>query len=287
VPAGVSHDVETGAADGEGPELSRAGYVVRLDVFEGPFDLLLRLIAQRKLDLYAVDLAEMTADFLAHLRLDDPDDPAGLGGLDLETATHFLVVAATLIELKAARLLPDRSDTDSDEDLLGEARDLLYARLLEYRAFREASERLSSLLDTEAGHHPRRAGLDPRFRNVLPPLELEIDPRALGRLASRALAPAPAVATRHIRQATMSVRDAAARLLARLERPGREVSYREVAGRLGVPERVAHFLALLELYKVGLVDLSQDEGFGDLVVSRRPGEPDLSVVDRIGADGEA
>jgi segregation and condensation protein A len=246
------------------------GYRVRLDVFEGPFDLLLRLIGQRKLDLYDVDLAEITADFLSYLRLEDLESSEGIGGLDLETATHFLVVAATLIELKAVRLLPTESETDYDE-LLSEARDLLYARLLEYRAFREASTVLAHLLEAHADLHGRDVPLEPRFRDVVPPFDGMIDPEELASIASRACRPRekPHVRTDHIHRAVLSVRDAAERVLGLFEAAGAKASYREIVAHLPRPERVVHFLAVLELYKLGIVDLEQTDRFGDVVLLRR------------------
>ncbi len=270
-------------------------YRVRLDVFEGPFDLLLQLISERRLDVSEVDLADITGDFLAHLRLDDPDHPEGLGALDLDTATHFLVVAATLIELKAARLLPTDDDGEL-EDLLADARDVLYARLLEYRAYRDVAEHFGSLWDDNAGYFGREVALEPRFQGLAPDVDLDIDASTLAGIAAIALAPRPEahVDTGHIHRELLSVRDAAERVLARVPRPGETRSYRRLVAGLGRAERVVHFLALLELFKLGHVDLDQPDLRGDLRIRRLEGGAGLDGLDhdagpaarRADSDGE-
>lgn len=264
----------------EGRPGDDGSYRVRLDVFEGPFDLLLQLISERKLDVSEVDLADITGDFLAHLRLDDPEHPAGLGALDLDTATHFLVVAATLIELKAARLLPTDDDGDL-EDLLAEARDVLYARLLEYRAYRDVAERFASLWEAHAGFFGREVALEPRFQGLAPDVDLDIDASTLAGIAAVALAPQPEahVDTGHITGELLSVRDAAERVLARLPRAGAVRSYRRLVAGLGRAERVVHFLALLELFKLGHVELDQPDLRGDLRIRRLEGGAALDGLD--------
>ncbi len=245
---------------------------MRLDVFEGPFDLLLRLIAERKLDVSEVDLAEITADFLGHLRMDDPDAPGGLASLDLETATQFLVVAATLIELKAARLLPTE-ERGALEDLLCEARDVLYAKLLEYRAFRQLAERLRVAWRDNERFVGRDVPLEERFRGLAPPAELGVGSEDLARIAAEALRPkpAPTVDVAHLHAVVITVRDAASRVLARLGRPGGSSTFRELVAGASRAELVVHFLALLELYKLGHVDLEQEAPSADLVVQRVEG----------------
>jgi segregation and condensation protein A len=261
----------------ETPPEPPTGYHVRLDVFEGPFDLLLRLIAVRKLDISEVDLAEITADFVAHLHLDDPDHPEGIGALDLETATHFLVVAATLIELKAARLLP-ADHRDELDDLLADAHDVLYARLLEYRAFREASEQLAELVEANAGFVPREVALEPRFQGLAPDAELDVEPTVLAGIAAAALAPRPEphVDIGHIHRELLTVREASGRILARLGHPGDRTTYRALVAGLSRSERVVHFLAILELYKLGHVDLHQPDLRGALAIRRRAGGRELT-----------
>lgn len=272
--------VDPEAAADEKPSTA---YRVRLDVFEGPFDLLLQLIARRKLDVTEVDLADITADFLAHLRLDDPE--SGIAELDLDTATHFLVIAATLIELKAARLLP-ADDGDELDELLAEARDVLYARLLEYRAFRDVSGLFAARFEAHAGYLPREAPLEPRFQDLVPDVKLPIDPIGLAALAASALAPRPEpkVSVAHIHRAYLSVREAANRLLARLRGAGERSTFREVVRGLTRDERVVHFLAVLELYKIGHLGLDQPEPFGELYLERREGGHDLALLDLAESD---
>lgn len=239
-------------------------YEVKLDVFEGPFDLLLHLIAKRRVDVAEVDLAEITADFLASLD--------GLEELDLETATRFLVVAATLVELKAARLLPAEQHDELD-DLLGDARDLLYARLLEYRAFRDAAAVLSGLLDGNQGVLPREVALEPQLQRLVPDTALPIDARGLGALAAAATNPGPQphVDLAHIRRAAMSIRDAVRRLLTALPAAGERATFDELTAGRSTSDRVVFFLALLELYKLGHLDLAQSDHRARLGVARREG----------------
>jgi segregation and condensation protein A len=286
-PSTHRHDPAAAATAGQEPEAATTSgrYVVTLDVFSGPFDLLLQLISERRLDVSEVDLAEITADFLAHLRIDDPTDPAGLAGLDLETATHFLVVAATLVELKAVRLLP-KEERDELEDLLAEARDVLYARLLEYRAFRDAAEQIGELLDRGGRSHGRAAPLEARFRDLVPEVEIPLDAAGLAALAARALAPRPEpkVATEHIHRALVTVRDAARQMLDRLRLPGEAAAFRTLVGEGTRAERVVYFLAVLELYKVGWVDLEQEAPFADLFVARRDARSGAELDERIGED---
>lgn len=251
------------------------GYHVRIDAFEGPFDLLLQLISRRKLDVSEVDLSEITGDFLANL----PDE-AAIVALDLDTATHFLVVAATLIELKAARLLPTTDDGQLDE-LLAEVRDVLYARLLEYRAFRDVSELFAERLDDHADYVARDVPLEERFEDLVPDTQLSVDASGLAALAAAALAPKPEpkVSVAHIHHAYVTVREAASRVLERLRDPGERTTFSALSAGMSRPERVVHFLALLELYKLGHLELEQPERFGTLLVRRRRGNGDLSQIE--------
>lgn len=242
-------------------------YEVSLDVFEGPFDLLLHLISKRKVDVTEVDLAEITTEFLA--RLEDLDL------LELETATHFLVVAATLVELKAARLLPT-DEREELEDLLGEARDVLYARLLEYRAFRGAAAVLEHLARRNRGYVAREVALEPRFRRLVPDTDIDATVEDLARLAAAADAAAPPqeIDLDHIRRSYMSIRDAAAAVLQRLPRPGTSASFDEIASGYDRSDRVVLFLSLLELYKLGQLDLDQPTREARLTVRRDEGRGD-------------
>ncbi len=249
-----------------------ATYQVRLPSFEGPFDLLLHLIARHQVDIYEIPLAEITDDYLAMVRQ--------LQTLDLEVATEFLVVAATLIELKAARLLPVQDDPELDALAL-EARDLLYARLLDYRAFKEAAGAVRERLDAFGGYVPRQVVLEDRYRACLPDVELPVDAEGLARIAARALAERPdeQVDLSHLAPAAFTVREAAGMVLDELDRAGGCASFRElVAGCRRRPELVAHFLAVLELFKLEWVDLEQPTSFGDLIVRRTGSSASLAGV---------
>ncbi len=246
-------------------------YEVHLDVFEGPFDLLLQLIAKRKLDVTEVDLADITADFLSTLQ--------DIDSLDLETATRFLVVAATLIELKAARLLP-REQADELEDLLGDARDMLYARLLEYRAFREVSGVLADRLDAHSGLHGRVAPLDADLRRLVPDAPLSVGIEDLARMAALATAPRPEPSIRidHIRRQFISIQEAAQQVLARLGAPGGTAEFSSLVAGQQRGDAVVFFLATLEMYKLGHLDLDQPDHRGAMTVSRLEAQTDLSVL---------
>ncbi|GGY12314.1 segregation and condensation protein A [Streptomyces hiroshimensis] len=245
------------------PEAPADGrFTVRLDNFEGPFDLLLQLIAKHKLDVTEVALHKVTDEFMAHIRAMGPD-------FDLDQTTEFLVVAATLLDLKAARLLP-AADVEDEADLaLLEARDLLFARLLQYRAYKRVAEIFSGRLDEEARRFPRTVGLEPHHAELLPEVVLGIGPERLAELAVKAMRPRPApqVYVDHIHAPLVSVREQAGVVVARLRVAGR-VTFGELAG--DAPDTltvVARFLALLELYRERVVALDQDEALGELAVS--------------------
>jgi segregation and condensation protein A len=239
-------------------------YHVSVSAFEGPFDLLLHLIARRKVDIYEVSIAEITDDYLAVIRT--------LDTLDLEVTTEFLVVAATLIELKAARLLPSEDDPELD-DLALEARDLLYARLLDYRTFREAAAHLRDRLARHDGYVGREVPLEPAFARLRPEASLGITPQAFALLAARAFAdrPADAIDLSHIQPVRMTVREAAGMILDELARADGHLTFDELtAGCRHTAEVVVHFLACLELYKLDHVDLAQDGSFGTLRLTWTP-----------------
>ena len=247
-------------------------YQVKLEAFEGPFDLLLHLISRRQVEVTDIDLAEITADFVAHLG-------DGIEDLDLDTATRFLVVAATLVELKAARLLPV-DEREELEDLLGDARDRLYARLLEYRAFRDVSR----ILDHRLRHHeamlPREVPLEGWLQRLVPTTPLPIDAEGLARLASLALQPAPEaeVDLSHIRRSYLTIREAALEVLGRLAAPGARAAFAELSVDRQQGDRVVLFLALLELFKLGHVDLEQVDHRAPLLIARRTGGIDLAAI---------
>jgi segregation and condensation protein A len=228
-------------------------YQVQLDVFQGPFDLLLHLISRRQVEVTEVDLADITADYLRTLR-------DGIDAIDLESATRFLMVAATLIELKAARLLPVEQRQEL-EDLLGEARDRLYARLLEYQAFRDLAHVLRDRYEGHAWRLTREATAEPWMLRVLRPVPIPLTPQQLANLAASVMAPVPEanVDLAHIRRSSITVHEAAELVLGVLDEDASLSFHTLVAGRSRT-DRVAMFLALLELFKLGAIDLEQQPG---------------------------
>lgn len=252
-----------------------SGYHVRIGGFEGPFDLLLQLIARRKLEISEVDLADITGDFLAHLARQEQ------ATFDLETATHFLVVAATLVELKAARLLPREGEEQLDK-FLEEARDVLYARLLEYRAFREISELVARLLARNEAYAGREVPLEQPFRDFVPSTRGSVEAADLAQLAAGALTPRhqPRVSVAHIHHNSVSISRAAADLVARIFKDGGRVAFATLVKGCSRSDQVVHFLALLELYKSGRVDLHQDDRRAPLEVEYRDPGDDPSPLPR-------
>ncbi len=244
------------------PGAPASGFQVHLDVFEGPFDLLLALISKHKLDITEIALSSVTDEFIGYIR-------ALAGGWDLDQASYFLVVAATLLDLKAARLLPS-GEVDDEEDLaLLEARDLLFARLLQYRAYKQVAEVFTGRLVQEGRRFPRRVAMEPRFAELLPEVLIGIGAAEFAAIAARVLAPRepPAVSTAHLHVPRTSVREQAEILLARL-RTVRRATFRQlIADAAGTYEVVARFLAALELHRDGLVALDQVAPLGDLYLS--------------------
>jgi segregation and condensation protein A len=228
-------------------------YQVQLDVFQGPFDLLLHLISRRQVEVTEVDLADITADYLRTLR-------EGIDAIDLESATRFLMVAATLIELKAARLLPVEQREEL-EDLLGEARDRLYARLLEYQAFRDIAHVLRDRYEGHAWRLTREVTTEPWMLRVLRPVPIHLTPVQLAALAAAVMAPVPeaSVDLQHIRRSSISVHQAAELVLGVLDDDA-TLSFRTLVDGRSRTDRVAMFLALLELFKLGAIDLEQRPG---------------------------
>ncbi|MGO8958331.1 MAG: segregation and condensation protein A [Streptosporangiaceae bacterium] len=255
----------TGESDGpvlDNTAPASGGFQVHLDVFEGPFDLLLALISKHKLDITEIALSSVTDEFIGYIR-------ALADGWDLDQASYFLVVAATLLDLKAARLLPS-GEVDDEEDLaLLEARDLLFARLLQYRAYKEVAEVLATKLAAEGHRFPRRVPMEPRFAELLPEVLIGIGMEEFATIAARALAPRrpPSVSTAHLHVPRTSVREQAEILLARL-RSARRATFRQlIADCGGTYEVVARFLAALELYREGRVSLDQVAPLGDLYLT--------------------
>ncbi|OSC32043.1 segregation/condensation protein A [Mycobacterium vulneris] len=252
---------------GEAPQQNGygAGFQVRLTNFEGPFDLLLQLIFAHRLDVTEVALHQVTDDFIAYTREIGPQ-------LELEETTAFLVVAATLLDLKAARLLP-AGQVDDDEDLaLLEVRDLLFARLLQYRAFKHVAEMFAELEATALRSYPRSVSLEDRFTELLPEVMIGVDAERFAQIAAIAFSPrpVPTVSVAHLHQVQVSVPEQAKKLLAILEARGRGrwATFSElVADCEASMEVVGRFLALLELYRSRAVAFDQSEPLGVLQIS--------------------
>ncbi|MDQ3752323.1 MAG: segregation/condensation protein A [Actinomycetota bacterium] len=242
---------------------------VKLEVFEGPIDLLLNLIGRRRVDIYDVPLAAITDEYMGVL--------ARMGTTDLETSTGFLVVAATLLELKSSRLLPARETDEVDTTLL-EGRDLLLARLLECATYRASGAWIAAGLEIGAAWHGRTAGLEPQLVDLAPDPLANLGGDDLARAAALALAPTPAeLDTSFEPPATVSVREAILAVAAELERSGR-ATLEELCGIRPAPiDVVARFLALLELFKTGAVDLDQKERFG-AIEAVWTGEADVTAA---------
>lgn len=240
-------------------------YEVKLEVFEGPIDLLLQLITRKRVDIYDVSLAAITEEYLQAVR--------ALEELDLEVATGFLVVAATLLELKSARLLPGRFGDDRAARLL-EERDLLLARLVECATYRAAGAHLAALLEAGSAYHPRSVPLEPRYAELLPDVLQGVSAADLAAAAARLLhpKPQPELDLSHVAPPSASVREAIVLVSARL-RAARRASFVELCPP-GTPrlEAVVRFLALLELFKAGAIELSQAGSFGAIVATWRDDE---------------
>lgn len=270
-PAGPAEPAEP-AGDGR--------FTVRLANFEGPFDLLLQLISKHKLDVTEVALSKVTDEFMAHIRAMGPD-------WDLDQTTEFLVVAATLLDLKAARLLPAAEVEDEADLALLEARDLLFARLLQYRAYKRIAEIFSARLESEGRRFPRTVGLEAHHAELLPEVVISIGAEGFARLAVKAMQPKPKpqVYVDHIHAPLVSVREQAEIVVARLREAG-EISFGQLTeDATDTLTVVARFLALLELYREKAVTLDQEEALGELMV-RWSGGADASprVTDEFDQD---
>ncbi|WP_246125137.1 segregation and condensation protein A [Cellulomonas xylanilytica] len=237
-------------------------FEVHLTNFSGPFDLLLGLIAKHKLDITEVALAQVTDEFIAHIRGAEKQ-------WDLGQASEFLVIAATLLDLKAARLLPSADVEDAEDLELLEARDLLFARLLQYRAYKLVAADLAERFATEGRRFPRLVTLEPHLAALLPELVWQVGPEQLAALAAKAEQPKaapPGVDISHLHAPAVSVREQAAVLVDRL-RHGGAMSFRALTADAGATVVVvARFLALLELFREGAVAFDQVTPLGELTV---------------------
>ena len=255
--------------------MSSPAFSVHLDgVFEGPFDLLLGLISKHQLDVTEVALSQVTDEFIAFIK-------AAGEVWDLEETSSFLLVAATLLDLKAARLLP-QGDVEDEEDLaLLEARDLLFARLLQYKAFKLVASVLEERIARESRRTPRVVGLEQRFATLLPDVLIGIGLEEFAALAARAMAPKPVpeLSLAHVHAPTVSVREQAVVVAERLRRHG-TMTFRALSG--DAPDTlttVARFLALLELFREGAVSFDQVTPLGELTVRWTGGEGEVDVTD--------
>jgi segregation and condensation protein A len=257
-----------------------APFEVHLDVFEGPFDLLLGLIGKHKLDITEVALARVTDEFVAHIRAKGTE-------WDLGQASEFLVVAATLLDLKAARLLPSATVEDEDDLALLEARDLLFARLLQYRAFKQVADVMARRIADAGRRHARDVSLEPHFASLLPELIMSITPDQLAAIAARALAPkpVPTVGLEHLHAPAVSVREQAAVIVGRLRRQ-RSQTFRTLTSDADTTlVVVARFLALLELFRDGAVTFEQATPLGELTISWTGSDSgDVAVSDEFDED---
>ena len=232
---------------------------VSTSVYEGPFDLLLHLILKEQVDLYEVSLSRIVDAYLQEIE--------HLQSIDLDLATEFLLIASTLVELKARRLLPGRDDVDLDDELaLWEERDLLLARLLECKTFKDVAGVFSRLADESDRSFPRAAGADERFAELMPDLMEGVTPPRLHRAFMKAVTPKPVLRVDlfHVAPVRVSVADALVELVDELPRIGRISFRRLTSGMVERLEVIVRFLALLELFKQGLVELDQAERFGDI-----------------------
>jgi len=253
-------------SSGQGPEaLADKGFQVRLTNFEGPFDLLLQLIFARRLDVTEVALHEVTDEFISYTREIGRE-------LALDETTAFLVIAATLLDLKAARLLPAAEVEDAEDLALLEVRDLLFARLLQYRAFKHVAEMFAELEAAALRSYPRSVALEERFAELLPEVMLGVDPLTFAEIAASAFTPrpVPTVGTDHLHAARVSVPEQAEQLMELLERrgTGHWASFSDLVADCSEPiQIVGRFLALLELYRARAVAFEQSEPLGVLQVS--------------------
>ncbi|WP_136707275.1 ScpA family protein [Agromyces sp. H66] len=252
---------ELDGATNEAADETSAGFRVALSNFEGPFDLLLSLIAKHELDITEVSLSAVTDEFISYLRGLDSEE-------ELDRASEFLVVAATLLDLKVAGLLPQGELVDAEDVALLEARDLLFARLLQYRAFKEASRWFATHLEAESLRHPRNVRLEERFRQREPELRWTLSAEDFAALAALALAPreVPTVGLDHLHAPLVSIREQAAHVVAVLRR-GESVTFRALIAGIGQPGMiVARFLAVLELYRHAAIGFEQLEPLGELTL---------------------
>ena len=254
--------VPTSTTDAAPDSAEATGFSVNgLSNFNGPFDLLLTLIGKHELDITEVSLSIVTGEFIAYLRQLDSVE-------ELDQASEFLVVAATLLDLKVAGLLPQGELVDAEDVALLEARDLLFARLLQYRAFKQAAQWFQIGLDAEATRHVRSVRLEEKYRTQVPELVWTLTPDDFAALAALAMAPReiPTVGLDHLHAPLVSIREQAAHVVALLRR-GEIMSFRQlIAGAEVKGVVIARFLAVLELYRHASIAFEQLEPLGELTI---------------------
>jgi segregation and condensation protein A len=250
-------------------EADQETFEVHLDNFNGPFDLLLQLISRHKLDITEVALSQVTDEFIAYIK-------AAGDSWDLDQTSQFMVVAATLLDLKAARLIPSGEVEDPEDLALLEARDLLFARLLQYRAFQRVAAYLAATLEAQGRRFPREVGMEPRFARLMPEVTISISPARLAALAAKAMAPrqASVLSLAHMHAPVVSVREQAEVVVDRLRRQ-RAMTFRTLTyDSPSMLTTVARFLALLELFRDGAVAFEQLTPLGELTIRWTGGDDD-------------
>jgi segregation and condensation protein A len=268
--------VTAGESTGEN---ASSGFSVRLANFDGPFDLLLSLIAKHELDITEIALSVVTNEFISYVRaIDGPEE--------LDRASEFLVVAATLLDLKVAGLLPQGELVDAEDVALLEARDLLFARLLQYRAFKQVAAWFADRIEIETARHYRSVRLEEKYRRQSPELVWTLGPDDFAALAALALAPKaiPTVGLDHLHAPLVSIREQAAVLAATL-RAGGPTTFRQlIAGAESRGVVVARFLAVLELYRRSAISFEQLEPLGELTVRWTAEQWSEESLSELGAD---
>jgi segregation and condensation protein A len=270
------------ALHSEVEESSTSGFSLNIGNFEGPFDLLLSLVSKHQVDLTSISLSQVTNDFIAYVRTLEEID-------QLEEASEFLVVAATLLDLKIAELLPKGEVVDPEDVALLEARDLLFARLLQYRAFKDISVWFQTAITQESRRVYRSVRLEERFKQKLPELVWTLSIEDFSRLAEEAMAPReiPMVGLSHLHVSRISIREQATEVVAML-RSAKTLTFRELIA--SVRDRavlVARFLSILELYRLGAVAFEQSESLGPLQITWQADDFEDSQLSALGADYDA
>ena len=268
-------DISLDTAENIAPE---SGFSVHLSNFDGPFDLLLQLISRHKLDITEVSLSLVTDEFISYIRSLEVSGQ----GWQLDQATEFLVVAATLLDLKAARLLPSGEVEDEEDLALLEARDILFARLLQYRAFKEIAASFQTMIEAADKAFPRVVALDPALAALLPEVLIGVGPERFASIAERVLTPKspPVVAIAHLHMALVSVSDQS-KLVVEALRHSKTMSFRSLCHDAdSTMVVVARFLALLDLYRQGNLRFNQVMALGELQISWTGSEEgDVEVTD--------